>query len=104
MKFKLILLSDGFPGSDSFLSGYIDRDIPFDRFGVPFIPAKRIKGLLKESAKNLHDYGELVTDIEQLFGKEGDAIDTFKISNGKIPQFNELHRFLNFTSDNTKLA
>ncbi len=53
-------------------AGIIDSEIVYDNNGFPFIPAKRLKGLLKESAIEILEIlnspkNEL---IETLFGKE----------------------------------
>lgn len=44
------LLSDTLVGSGEGWGAIIDSDIVFDEYGLPYIPAKRIKGCLRESA------------------------------------------------------
>ena len=48
MKIEMKLLSDAIPGSGEGLAGIIDADITYDEYGIPYIPAKRIKGILKD--------------------------------------------------------
>jgi CRISPR-associated protein Csx10 len=52
-KIKIKLLSDAVPGSGEGYGAVIDADIVFDELGIPFIPAKRIKGCLRESANDI---------------------------------------------------
>ncbi len=57
------LKSDTIPGSGTSLAGIIDRDIAYDKYGLPYIPAKRLKGVLRESAEDLR-----IKDIDKIFG------------------------------------
>ena len=51
------LLSDLAVGAgESYQSG-VDQDIVYDDFGFPYIPAKRLKGCIRESALELVDMG-----------------------------------------------
>lgn len=91
------LLSDAIPGSGEGLAGIIDGDITYDEFGIPFIPAKRIKGILKESARDLKDAGLLksLNFIDDFFGETGKKNGTeFKISDGHLPDYEEIRNFL----------
>ncbi len=60
-------MSDLCTGSGYSYAGIIDSDISYDEFGLPYIPARRLKGCMKEAA-------ELVCPeiAETLFGKSGD--------------------------------
>ena len=49
MQIRLTLLSDTLSGSGEGMAGVIDTDSTFDEYGFPFIPAKRIKGIIKET-------------------------------------------------------
>jgi len=51
--FQINLYSDTLTGSGEGYGAVIDDDIVFDDFGLPFIPAKRIKGCLRESAEEV---------------------------------------------------
>lgn len=74
MKLTLKTISFVLAGSGA-TSGLIDTDISFIGSGFPFIPAKRIKGLLKESLiEVLEILGESQLGlVEKIFGEEGDA-------------------------------
>lgn len=63
------------PGSGEGWSSLIDSDIVFDSYGLPFLPARRLKGLLRESAMEVKEMSELSrlalfqeSDIDALFG------------------------------------
>lgn len=53
LKIKITLKSDTIPGSGEGYGAVIDSDIVFDEVGIPFIPAKRIKGCLRESTHDV---------------------------------------------------
>jgi CRISPR/Cas system CSM-associated protein Csm3 (group 7 of RAMP superfamily) len=85
---KLTLLSPCLIGSGEGFGAVIDSDIVFDEFGIPYIPAKRIKGCLRDSAIEVCEMFELAninlfpltydgsdnkyTIVSQIFGKPGD--------------------------------
>jgi len=80
MRIRMQLLSDAIPGSGISVAGVIDRDIHYDKRGLPYIPAKRIKGILRESAEILGYH-----DILELFGSKGKTAGSlFKIDNGHL--------------------
>lgn len=75
---KLKLLSDALIGSGEGWGANIDSDMVFDEFGLPYIPARRIKGNLRESALEVVEMFEKSEinaasskDIDTLFGKPG---------------------------------
>lgn len=62
----------------------IDAEIVHDEYGLPYFPAKRIKGLLYESALELIEMGRLsgmnIVDkaaVENLFGKKETGAELF---------------------------
>jgi CRISPR-associated protein Csx10 len=98
MKIKLTLISDTAPGSGEGLAGIIDRDVNFDSFGLPYIPAKRIKGLLREAAM---DYLEQKTgspespEFDLVFGRPGVSESTsVGIGNGLLADYDVLKTVL----------
>jgi len=70
-KIKIELMSDMCVSDGSIYNSLIDIDICHDSYGLPYIPAKRIKGCLRECALELKDWGYDI-NINKLFGKEGD--------------------------------
>ncbi|TFH46628.1 MAG: hypothetical protein E4G94_02000 [ANME-2 cluster archaeon] len=78
LNLRLELLSDTLIGSGEGWGANIDSDVVFDGFGLPFIPARRIKGSLRESALEIIEMFENSginsasrQDIDRLFGKSG---------------------------------
>lgn len=67
----ITLCSDLCAGSGYAYAGVIDSDICYDDFGLPYIPAKRLKGCMRESAQSiLYDFISQ-EDVEKLFGAAG---------------------------------
>jgi len=105
MKLVMKLNSDAIPGSGEGLSGIIDTDIDADEYGIPLIPAKRIKGILRESALELNDVETLKHDVESIFGSPGSEKGTdFKISDGYIRDVEIYRDLLDYAANNEKVA
>ena len=55
--------------------GVVDHDLVFDSIGLPFIPARRIKGLWKDAYQDVFDAwkqsGEEIFTPKYLFGQPG---------------------------------
>lgn len=90
MKIIMELKSDAIPGSGTSLAGIIDRDIAYDKHGLPYIPSKRLKGILRESAEDLE-----IRNIDEIFGmpylKKGCE---FRIDNGLLENQEEYLKLL----------
>ena len=67
---QITLLSDTLIGSAEGYGAIIDKDSVFDEVGLPIIPGKRIKGILREQADLLEKFGGL-NSVEDLFGRGG---------------------------------
>lgn len=70
------LLSDTIIASDKGYGAIIDTDVVFDEVGLPYIPAKRLKGVLRESAEVLLNVFQRANinfniDVCGVFGKQG---------------------------------
>ena len=73
---RIVLESDTLIGSGEGFGAVIDNDIVFDELGLPYIPAKRIKGCLRQSAEEVNDMLALSGiaqkfDLDSIFGKPG---------------------------------
>lgn len=104
---RIELITDAIPGSGEGLAGVIDTDISYDEFGLPFIPAKRIKGILRESSRDLEDAGALSQQglTQKIFGEKGKRVGTdFKISDGRLDNYTEIRKFLQYASSNKKVS
>ena len=105
LKLTLELLSDALPGSGESEAGIVDRDVLFDRFGLPEVPAKRIKGIIISSARDLADWKMLNNnEIDKIFGAEGASKTIFRISNGTMGKYKIFRDFLNFCQEYSKLS
>ena len=82
-KIKIELLSDMCVSDGSIYNSSIDIDICHDSYGLPYIPAKRLKGCIRECALELKDWGYDI-DIDNLFGKEGNDKGKIIIHNAYI--------------------
>lgn len=94
MKLKIKLNSDTCIGNGSGQASVVDMDTYYHDNGLPFIPSRRIKGLLKESALELLDWN-LITEDEYnaLFKKGGQGFNThdqMKIYDAQIKHYDDL--------------
>ncbi len=95
MKIRIELLSDTCIGGGTGLGSLIDTDVEHDELGFPFIPARRLKGLLRESAvEAMEDYQGAVSqkEIDELFGTEGDSDGRMIIRNAYLKNYAALFR------------
>lgn len=72
-EYKIILESDLCVSNGESYGSVIDTDVCYDKLGFPFIPAKRIKGCLRETAFELLSWGIIENEsfIDEIFGKKG---------------------------------
>lgn len=106
MRIRMSLLSDSLAGSGEAFAGTVDRDIAFDERGLPFIPARRIRGILRESMDEL-EFLEIVESgtTKSLFGVPGDSISSpFRIHDGRIENAETLASFLDRAQATETLA
>ena len=90
-KICIQLKSDLVPGSGQSWANLIDSDIVYDQYGFPYIPAKRIKGLLKESALELEEFGILEKNTSHLiFGNNEIKGHHFVLYNALLDHITEL--------------
>lgn len=79
LKIQIRIDSPTLIGSGEGFGSNIDADIVFDDTGLPYIPAKRIKGCLRDSITEVKEILSFVeaaeipipSDIETVFGKAG---------------------------------
>lgn len=69
---KIELLSDLCVSDGGVYNSSVDTDVCHDIWGFPYIPAKRIRGCLRECAVELSDWG-MELPWEKMFGHEGRA-------------------------------
>lgn len=90
-KLKVKLLSPLLSGDGESSMGVIDSDVCFDDVGIPFIPAKRIKGLLSEIA---YENPKDEKTLDDLFGIMGSQEGHLIINNGYIKDYHSIYNAL----------
>jgi CRISPR-associated protein Csx10 len=91
MKIIIDLLSYTLIGSGEGI-GIIDSDVVLDELGFPYIPSKRIKGVLKESAEEICDILGIndYKIVESIFGKDGFTEGKLHIGNLYINNYKRI--------------
>jgi len=88
---KIILKSDLCCARGDGFAGVLDTDVVYDEYGLPYIPAKRVKGCLHEAALEileLQQEQEAEKAFESLFGQVGNAAACgLKIGNGRLQNY-----------------
>ena len=100
-KLEIKLLSDTIIGSAEGYGAIVDNDVVYDDLGFPYIPAKRVKGILKDSANELMSYFQNAIidykiDIDKLFGASGNKKGVLKFSNLYIEDYDKNREWLKF--------
>lgn len=91
---RIKLLSDLCVSDGGVYNSFIDIDVCYDEYGLPYIPAKRMKGCLRECALELNDWGCEV-DIAALFGSGGETKSSVKIENAYLENMNLYKKEIN---------
>lgn len=100
---KIILQSDMCCGTGTGDGVRFDILSAYDEYGLPYIPAKRLKGLLREQMEFLSNCGYLNwSKIDTLFGN-GSQAGSITVSNAHIQNADPIKRALNqyFLKDGT---
>lgn len=93
-KIVIKLLSDLCTSNGEVYNSSIDTDVCYDDYGLPYIPARRIKGCLREVGLELLDWKLIEKEnYYKIFGKVGEIEGNLKISNAKIKNY------IDFVSD-----
>ncbi len=99
---KLTLKSPAVTASGEGYGAVIDSDVVYDELGVPYIPAKRIKGCLKDAAEDVKDMLRLsevplALDIEAVFGKPGSTGPApARFSNLFVENYDNIRQWLEY--------
>lgn len=111
-KYTLVieLLSPAHIGSGDGFGAIIDSDVIFDELGIPYIPAKRVKGCLRDSAMEVCEFFNQANvpfsgEIDKLFGKPGGlkSAPVF-FSNLYLPQYHKNKMWLKHFIEDTKFG
>lgn len=106
LKIELKFLSDSLISSGNGFGAIVDSDIVFDEYGLPFIPAKRIKGCLKESAEQIESFQKgLGINSVDTFGEEGQTSETgVYFSSLKLKEYDSIQPWIEYLSNNDKYS
>ncbi len=102
LQVMLELKSPVLPDTGEGQGSWIDSDVVFDHLGVPYFPARRLKGLLRESAIEVVEMLECCgskiftrEDVAHIFGKRGSATGASTMfANLKLENYQELSKWL----------
>lgn len=76
-------------------AGIIDVDLEQDEWGIPYIPARRIKGVLRESALEVCEILDIHPAImTNIFGMRGENDGKFYISNFYVSGYEDIRNLL----------
>jgi CRISPR/Cas system CSM-associated protein Csm3 (group 7 of RAMP superfamily) len=90
-KIKITLKSDMCCGTGVGDGAEIDTMTAFDDVGLPIIPAKRLKGLLREQGEFIVKYGKhKKRNVIKLFGDLNDKHGLIRVSNAVIENYDEI--------------
>ena len=88
MILKIELLSDLCVSAGETYNSYVDIDVVYDDYGLPYIPAKRVKGCIREAALELVEWGVYDEKVfVSLFGKEGKEKSLFSLDNAHLEEY-----------------
>ncbi len=83
---RIELLSDLCAAGGEGYATTIDTDVVTDKYGIPYIPARRLKGCLRDAA--VYIYGEGNDIIDNIFGIKGDiSSGSLKVENANIEEY-----------------
>lgn len=90
-RIKIKLLSDMCCGIGEGNGSNVDTATAFDKYGLPIIPGKRIKGLLRECGQVLCDNGYTKSEVmTELFGNKEGKFGCIKIENAVIADYQKI--------------
>lgn len=91
MKLQINLLSDLCASSGECFNAYVDTDVVYDEYGLPYLPAKRLKGCIREAALELVELGIANRPTyEKLFGREGFENTLFSMDNAYLQDYDRI--------------
>ncbi len=90
---KITLLSDMCVSDGSVFNVVVDTEVCKDEYGFPYIPARRIKGCLRECALELQEWGDRINP-DQLFGLGGNQRGKVRIGDAVLEEAGEQREFL----------
>ena len=101
MRLRIELLSDLCTSAGEIYNTLADIDVVYDNLGFPYIPAKRIKGCIREAYLELVDNGIYDANMYiKIFGTEGETSSCFSINNAYLDRYDEMRDDIEIYRDN----
>lgn len=66
----------------------LDQDVCYDQYGFPYIPAKRIRGCLRECALELQDWGADISP-DEMFGAKGNSASPIRVGDALLEDYDD---------------
>ncbi len=91
-KIKIDLKSDVLVGTGEGHGAIVDSDVVLDEVGLPYIPSKRIKGIMRESAEEVNEMlgaFDRSIDIGKIFGIAGAEGGALHLANFFITEYED---------------
>lgn len=88
---EIELLSDLCVSDGAVYNSMLDIDVCYDSFGFPYIPAKRLRGCLRECALELQDWGMRI-EASAIFGEEGNRAAGVRISDAHLEGYESMKK------------
>lgn len=103
-RIKIELQSDLCAGSGYSFAGIIDSDVCYDDCGIPFLPARRLKGCMRETAQTTLYALLSEEDISAIFGVRGQKAATgIFVSDARICNYETFYHELKECMANDKM-
>ncbi len=96
---KIELKTDLLAGLGEGYGTIIDSDVVLDDVGLPYIPSKRIKGIMRESAEELNDMLGVFhknINIDEIFGITGKKEGLLHLSNFFLEEYKHTKAWLEY--------
>ena len=91
-RLKIELISDLACGSGAGWGSVVDTDIVHDSYGFPYIPARRLRGLLREAISDLEDLNVVESGVSELImGNSDSEGHHLLVGNGLLDNIERIH-------------
>lgn len=97
---NITLKSDLCVGAGESYQSKVDQEVVYDDYGFPYIPAKRLRGCIREAALELVEFGKYTKEnYDALFGKEGNQASKFILNDAHLKDHEQMLKDLQVCSD-----